>query len=759
MSSHLYSVTRALLYLLAFLLPLFFLPFTLDVLELNKQTLLLVLTFAAALTWIAGMMAEKRFAIRRGWINFLPVFLFIAVSISAWYSSAPFLSWIGGESQEYTSVFTTVALITLFFLIVNIIQEKHSRQFLSFLIILSACITGVVALLSLFGLSLPFSFAHAKVFSTIGTMNATGIFLIAMSGLATAQFVSSHKKNLSHDVCGFFLSILTFIFLLVLDYSVLWILFILSQSIILVFGFFRIHEFKTLFRFLLPIILLVSSLPFWLLLSSPFSVSIPVEVNPSVRSSQEIATRTLSAFSQTYGSGPGTYAFDFATFHGPEVNQTDFFNTRFDRASSYLLTLLPTIGYFGVISFLLFLFAIGTGAVFHLIKSKPHTEWLETFSVFTPWTVLVLAGVMYPFNLTLITFLFLFSGLLSAYILSAPIVPTRAHTAALRLLGSFLLLIGSLAFLVGIFFAVQRYIAEMAFAKAVRADRSAADLQEIVISLDKAATLNRFDDRFYRVIADALLLRLKEEIPSSTSTTELTEETKQYLQGLAAASINASVRATELSPSNATNWLVRCSVYRELLQMIPNAQMFATNACVKATEIEPLNPTVWNALGITELTIAGQKRALTVSTDKAIAQEAKEEWTSALASAETAFTRAVTLKANYAAAHYQLGLVYEQQGRLDDAIGKIESVARYNTSDVGVAFQLGQLYLRRAGEGDLDRAKNALAHVVTLAPSYSNARWFLASVFEQQGDVPSAIEQLEKVLELNPDSPVVKSPL
>jgi len=754
-----FSITRGLLYTEIFFLPFFFLPFTLDVLELNKQTLLLVLTFAAALCWIAGMMVSKRFAVRRGWINILPIVFFIAISISAWYSSVPFLSWVGGESQEYTSVLTIVALVVLFFLAANTMKEKYSHHLLAFLIILSACLTGIVALLSLFGINLPFSFAHAQVFSPLGTMNTTGIFLVAISGLATAKFVSSHKRNLPQDVCGFLLALLTFIFLLVVDYSVLWILLVASQSIILVFAFVRIHDFKTPFRFILPISLLIISLPFWLLLSSPFSVSLPVEINPSARASREISEQTLSAFSQVFGSGPATYALDFASFHGPQINQTDFFNTRFDRASSYFLTLLPTIGYFGVVTFLLFLFAIGTKTVFHLLQSKPQEGWLEIFSLFVPWTVLVIAGAMYPFNLTLVAFLFLFSGLLGAHIFSTPTIPTKAHTAAFRLLASLFLLIGSLAFLIGIFFTVQRYIGEMAFAKAVRADRSSASLQDIVVSLDKAATLNRFDDRFYRVLADALLLRLKEEIPHPSLTTEVTSETKQYLQGLAAASVNAAVHATELSPRNAKNWLVACSVYRELLRMVPDAQTFAREACLKATELEPFNPSVWKELGVTELAIAGQKRALTVSTDQTIAQTAKTEWQSALSLAEAAFNKAVELKANYAPAHYQLGLVYDQQGRLDDAIGKIESVARYNTSDVGVAFQIGQLYLRRAGEGDLDRAKNALEHAVLLSPSFSNARWFLASVYEQQGDIASAITHIQKVLELNPESPVVKSRL
>src|SRR3989338_2933276 len=92
---HLQSLTRGFVYLLIFFLPLFFLPFTLDPLEFNKQTLLLILTFAAALSWFGSMMLARRIELKRGLINLLPLFLIGSVVFSAVYSIAPYVSWIG----------------------------------------------------------------------------------------------------------------------------------------------------------------------------------------------------------------------------------------------------------------------------------------------------------------------------------------------------------------------------------------------------------------------------------------------------------------------------------------------------------------------------------------------------------------------------------------------------------------------------------------------------------------------------------------
>ncbi len=769
---HLFSVTRGLLYLLVFLIPLFFLPFTTDVLELNKQTLLLVLTFCAALTWIAGMLTEKRFAFRRGWINLLPLLFLLTMGLSAWFSAAPFLSWVGGSTQEYTSVLTILGLSVLFYLIVNVFSDKKSYRFLSLCLLTSAVLAGIVALASLFGWNLSFSFSQTQTFNTIGTINSVGVFLATMSVFGSALWIAHRSSDallyekwlgLSERILIIVLELISFTYLLAVDYSLLWLLFVVSRVLLFVFVFFRAQDFSSSKKYLIPTFLVVVSLPFWFWMPSPLSLHIPTEISPSLGASKSIAQQTFKQFSEFFGSGPGTYSFDYAAFHDLKVNQTDFFNTHFDRAGSFYLTLLPTIGYVGTIVFFLFLLAMGMRSMSHILKSRSREEWLRTFTVFVPWITLVIAGAFFPFNFTLITILFLFSGLIaSASLRNLPLAKGESEGVSGRggqLLLSFVLVVGSLAFLIGIFFTAERYMGETAFASAIRADRNGTSLEKIVASLDRAATLNRYDDRSYRVLAQSLILRVKEQLKTASSASDLTEKSRQYIQALVASSVNAAVRATDLSPHNVTNWLARASVYRELLSLVPNASTFATDAIQKAIALEPLSPSNWNELGITYLAIGEQKRALTVSNDKKVAATAQKDLTDALSQAEKAFNKTIELKANYAPAHYQLGLTYERQGRVDDAIGKIESVARYNTSDVGVAFELGQLYLRRSKGDDLARAKDALEHAILLAPSYSDARWFLASVYEKQGDVKAAIEQVKKVLDLNPGNMVIKSRL
>lgn len=753
------SVTRGLLYLLIFSLPLFYLPVTVDALEINKQTLLVVLTFAGALTWIGSLLFSKRFFFRHGWLNVFPLLFLTAVGLSAWQSSAPFLSWVGGATQEYTSFLTFAALTVLFFLVVNTLYGKDAHRFVHFILILSALVVA--------GFSITALVVGNQIFNTIGTVNSAGVYLVAMTVFALSLWISHRKQDslLYEGVKGkieqgmiIALSLVTFFYLLVADYGMLWMMFVVGLVIMFAFVIFRSRDFSSTRCFFLPIILLVASVPFWFFLSSPIGISVPSEVTINYSGSNHIAENALKSKDASLGSGPGTYAFVYAREHSLSVNQTEFYSARFDRAFSMYLTLLPTLGYLGFIAFILLIFALFYSAVMFIVRAHSREQWLQAYAAFIPFCILAISAGVYHFNITLTVLFFLFGSLLASQ--TMPAVHTeKSTTPVARLFTSLALALGALGFLVVIFMTSQRYVAEAAYAKAVRTDRTGENIQEVVALLDRAATLNRFDDRAYRVLAEALLHRVKEQLGTVSAASELTPESRAYVQALVASAVNASVRATELSPASALNWLVRGSVYRELMPVVPNASAFAVSAFENAIEREPLNPSNWNELGITYLAAAERERPLTVAKDESAAQQAKALVQDYMAKGETAFARAIELKANYAPAHYQLSLAYERQGRLDEAIGKMESVARYNLQDVGVAFQLGQLYMRRNGDKDLERAKSSFEYAISLAPGFSNARWFLASIYEQQGNKQAAIEQLKKVLEFNPENQLVRTRL
>jgi tetratricopeptide (TPR) repeat protein len=749
-----------------FLFPLFFLPFTLGPLEINKQTLLLLSVCASLVLLIGAFLLKKEVRLRFGWVHVFPLLMVGVFIASAFFSLAPYTSWVGTNGSEYMSVLTWIGLALLFYLCTLFASELSLSRLPWVVLTFSASLVGLFGVLSLFGVSiLPFFPALAvSAFNTIGTVNTFAVFLICVSLLACTRLMTdsiSVKKSwkrvaLMTGIGLVFLEM--FIVLLLLDYALLWMLLLFGCASIFTFVLFRSRTFPSLKTLFIPVIFTVLSLLFWLFLPSPFQTKLPLEVSPSFKTSLFISDSVLRN-RPMFGSGPGTYAMDYTKYHPLSINETDFWNTRFDRASSFVLTLAPTVGYFGIGVYLFFILFLFYESVSNLIRQKQEEEWIDVFHVFIPWLAIVLASFLFAFNITLVITLILLSGLLASKLIQKESHLTFSHNKFIALLsaGCFIALLFSL--FIGIFLTTGRYAAETAYAKAVRADRSHTETKTIVTELDRAATLNQWNDDYVRNLSAALLLRVQDELKTVSPNSPLSDVSKQYLRALMAASINASARATELSPNNVSNWLARGEVYRSLSGLVDKAANFSLDAYTHAIDLEPTNPSHWMERGKTHMTLADLSQPLMVSSDVHVMAQAKKDWETALGEAKKDFTKATELKSNFAPAHYQLALVYEREGNLDLAISKLESVQKYNDTDIGVGFTLGTLYTKRGSTGDFERAKQTFLHVIALAPSYSDAHWFLASIYEKFGDKTRAIAEIETVLKLNPDNQIIKTRL
>ena len=767
---HLLQTVRGILYGFVFLFPLFFLPFTLDLLEVNKQTLLLLCVCVATLLWFGSILANKTVTFRLTWMNWMPMLFALALGVSAWFSLSPFNSWIGSSGTEYTSVMTIGALCLLFFLLTQTIDKADQYKKLFFFAMGGSVLTGIIAILSIGSISV-FPFLHLTpqmMFNTVGTLSSLAVFLIVMCVFLLGNFFVLNAEKTGHDlslraiaisVFTIVLLLETFFLLLALNYGWLWFLLIFGFGIQFAFLFFRSKSIVSISKLLLPVAMMLFGLLFWIGLPSPLSTKLPVEVSLNFGMSLDILQKTFAQHSFIYGTGPGTYAINYSAYHGDSINQTNFWNTRFDRATSFVLTLATESGILGFIAYLLLVVGLCLFALFRIIREKQDNESQEIAHLFLPWFTIVLASFLFPFNMTLMILLFVLSGLLAFRLVKKEKNIAFAHSSLLAFGSSALFILFTLALFFGIFLATERYAAEIAYAKAVRSDRANMDVKTLVTQLDRAATLNQYDDGAYRNLAEALILRVNEELKSAPTNSQLNDSSKKYIQSLVAAAVNAAVHATDLSPFNVTNWLVRGEVYRSLASVVPHAADFSRDAYKRATQLEPNNPNNWMELGKTYLIAADAAQALTVAKDTKIADTSKKEVKTALENAQVSFEKAIVLKSNFAPAHFQLGLVFKREGKLDQAIGKIENVAQYNTSDVGVAFELGVLYLQRNGSDDLARAQNAFQHVISLTPSYSNAHWYLASIYEKQGKHDLAIKEIETVAKLNPGNQIVKARL
>ena len=189
------------------------------------------------------------------------------------------------------------------------------------------------------------------------------------------------------------------------------------------------------------------------------------------------------------------------------------------------------------------------------------------------------------------------------------------------------------------------------------------------------------------------------------------------------------------------------------MRLVDGADALAEESYLKASELRPGDPAFHNRIGSMYLLKADLLRQLAAQKG-ANAQQLNQQANAALLKAEDAFKKAIEMSDKFGLAIYNLGSVYERQGKLNEAIKQLETVAPFNSDQPGLAFELGLLYYRANRKND---ALAQLQRAVVLSPDYANARWYLALLYEERQQLDQAIEQLERIIsiEVNKDSEIV----
>jgi O-antigen ligase len=168
--------------------------------------------------------------------------------------------------------------------------------------------------------------------------------------------------------------------------------------VILAFTFSRSTKLNTKWL-MLPMIILVFAVLFQFI-NFPVDLGLPVEVSPNYTSSWQI-TKGALAEKPILGSGPGTFGFDYSKFKPETINDSIFWNVRFDRAVSEVMTILATTGILGTVAWLvlmgIFIFVI----VSRLARSHSDANWLLGVGLFSGFVLLFVAKFLYASNITL----------------------------------------------------------------------------------------------------------------------------------------------------------------------------------------------------------------------------------------------------------------------------------------------------------------------------------------------------------------------
>lgn len=757
-------------YALFFLLPLFFLPWTTSVLEHNKQLLLIVLSVLALVTWLGQMVMTKHLSFRSGWLNLLPGVFLLAVLISAATSFAGYQSWVGQAAQEYMSFLSVAMYVVLFYVLMNNASGTSTQRNILFAVLLSAAISGLITLLGMFNLvHLPFDFAQSRGFNTVGTINGLITFLTAVMFTGLAMWLVSQQGRdrviplgnlgMAMRILIVIVTVVNLVALIAVDFTMFWVINIFGVLLLVAFGFIQSQEFPDPKRFALPLVVLLVSV-LLLFLPTPLRLQLPVVVSPSYGASWQITQSALGSNSGNvlFGTGPGTYANDYLAFKPQTVNASQFWSLRFDRAKSHLMTTLASFGIIGTALWLALMVWIAAKAIGRLIFERDHEEWKMTYVIFVGWAVLFLSSILYSSNLTMEFMLWGFTGLLASQVMLKFWSTDFGRSPKLGLATSFAFVLVAVGVLASLFVTGQRYAAEVAFAQGVKADRDGKAINEVIPHLERAVKYNGFSDTYYRNLAAAQLAQARVKLSEfrAGGANELTTEQTQEVSSLVTAAINSGARATQIEPNSIANWSMRGAIYRDVMSFAQGAEDLASQMFLNAARLEPNNPVHRVNLGRVYLTVADRARSLKNAEDKELAKTATEQEANLLKTAEQTFMSATQLKNDYLLAHYYLAATYERQGRLEEAAARLAAIRNANQTDIGLAFQLSQLLIRLQR---YDLATKELERIVGLSPDYSNALWYLASMYEVNKKQVEAVKLVEKVVELNPENQVAKQRL
>lgn len=734
------TVIRICFEALVFFTPILALPWTADPLDVNKQTFFFAVSTVMIVAWLGEALLSRRMLLKPSgvWFSFLAFCIFVA--ISAGMSHEPYTSLFGQANQEYTSAVTLMLMLGMASVSAHVLDARSQHRVLVTAVV-GAAVTGLCAMGVFFGIT----FGRVPT-NSVGTPNALIVYLLAMAILGCGMVIISDSSRRRAErvvviVSTAITAAVTLISLLAVDYRLLWCLALFGSIALFGLALIRSELLTRPTRYILPMILCVASL-FFLVLPGVIANPFPSEVSLSTKSSWNIAVQSGKDGAWAFGTGPGTFSMLFAKYHSSDLNGSSFWSTRFDRGSSAVLTMLPTLGVFATLALLMAIFFLGIRACKQYISHGSS----EMLPILASWLVCVAALFVYPQNFTLTTIFWVLTALIIRFVAHSAKEFSFEKSPRAGFAAIFASVLGGVFVLTVAFATVSRYRAEIAFAQAITLSRQGGNIDDVIAELDVAATANRWSDVYYRNLGSALLQKVLAVAQDAHTDPSL-------VRSLIGAAVNAGVKATDLGPTNVTNWELRGDIYREVSPLITDAATFAIASYNQAALLAPNNPKYRVDVARGYLALADTLAPIAKGNDADAAGKAKTAQDTALQNATDALMTAIALKSDYAEARYYLAFIQERQEKLAEAVASMEMVRQVAPSDVGVGLQLALLYLR---QGKNDGAQQELERIIAISPNFANAHWYLSSILEQKKDVDGALMELEIIAKLDPTNETIQ---
>jgi len=710
---------------LIFLLPLFFLPWTEEWFEFNKQYLLWLVVAMRVILWAGKMFSDgKRLVLKRTPLD-IPILTFLLIIfLSSLLSIDKFSSLAGFYGRFSDAWLGLLSLVFLYFVIVNIVSDRSKLKITSLveLLFYSHGLVLTVVFLSVFGW-LNKIFPNFLVLNTIGgSLNILAVYNVVMVVLLFGWlfFNCQGASGLGLLKTWLFRIILflSLALLALINFSLAWWC-LLAAGFLFLLAEFRIKK-KLGEKMIWPLVLVLIVVIFLLFPSQTGKIDyylagqeLSREISLDYKDSALIAVATLKD-NLILGSGPGTFAYDFSLYRDVSFNTQEFWQLRFNKASSHILEMAGTLGILGILSYFLIL-SLLVYLVYIFIKRLPgkKDERGRAVTLAVALLILILLQFLY-LNSTVLLFLFwlLLSFLMVLWReIGLPIfedlkINLNKNKIIFKMLMITVFLAASgWAIIVG--FETRYWLADF-YARAGSEK-----------NLIKAVNLNPYRYSYQVGLAKHYLNEIKNEIikPANLRDDNLIEESIEK-------SVKWARAATVTQPNSVLCQETLGMVYRDVRLLTQGSELWAIRAFEEASKLEPTNPVLLTELGKAHLNVNMTEEA------------------------EVFFSKAIELKNDYYEAKFGLAKVQSKKNREDKALEILEELVKVYTTEE-VFYEQGRLYYN---QGKIEEAINNFSQIILINPNHSNALYSLSLALELQGEDEEALKYFRRVLELNPDN-------
>jgi len=355
---------------------------------------------------------------------------------------------------------------------------------------------------------------------------------------------------------------------------------------------------------------------------------------PSFSTSWGVAIDSVKE-SPALGVGVGNYLTAFNRFRPIQHNQTDLWNVRFNTSRSFFLTTMTETGLLGIATLLALTYLI--------FKSLNRGKLMDKGALPLAVVINIIALALFPGHVVLI-FLFMIllamsQGTKSINLGSA----TGIQGSKLPVLISILpvvLAVGYSSYYLG-----KLVSSEFTYRRALGHISRNEGLQSYNTLQAAIATSPRVD-RYHATYAQ-INLALANSIANNEN---ITDQDRTNITQLVQQAIREGQATIALNPTRAGNWELLGSIYRSIIPLAQGADQFAAQTYSQAVALDPFNPDTRIALGGLFFAAGNFENAIDI------------------------FELAVQTKGDHANAHYNLGIAYRENGKIDQAIQQMSIV-------------------------------------------------------------------------------------